>query len=567
MGYQPFIHETCETDVLIIGGGGAALRAALTAAVHGRSVRLVTKRGLMQAGSTAMAVSELLGIGGALGHTDERDEPEIHFQDTLNAGKGFIHPSLVRVLAEEAPERIQELFDWGVPFVNEEGCLDQRLSDYATYPRSCWVKGGDTGRAILRGLLHRLEQYSVQIHESIMIFQVLENNGRLCGALGVDRETGRIILFKAGSAVLATGGAQKIYRVSLSTEEMTGDGYALSLEIGLPLVNMEFVQFGPALMRPLAMALSGPIYTLNPKICNANEEEFLSSYLPSGVQPSQVFAKKVFPFSSSDLSKYLDIAIYSELLARRGTPNSTIYYDLREKAHLLKEKIPNTYQNLSALGLDMEREMLEVSIAAQCMNGGTLIEGVHGETGLTGLFVAGEVGGGLRGPDRPGGNSLTEGQVFGYRAGAKAAEIATSIQEVPNSLLSEAERRIKGLFTLPENGMGLEEMQKEIQTLMWENALVVRRREGLERVLEELDRTITRIPLPSQEDLYKALSLYNSIRTSQAVVLSALERRESRSAHYREDYPNKGGEEWEKSHSIRLSQGELLLEDHSWDSS
>ena len=232
--------------------------------------------------------------------------------------------------------------------------------------------------------------------------------------------TNKLIFFKTKAIILATGGAQQVFKINIGSNEMTGDGYAMALELGLPLINMEFVQFNPAVIKKKKIVLSAPVWRLHPRLYNVKNEELLSNYIPKNVTEYDIFQKKVAPFSCNDISKFFDISIFKEIKEGRGTKNDSIFMDLTNLKEL-KNKIPAIFYHLKKVGINPNKEYIEFSLAAQCMNGGILIKGINGETDIADLYVAGEVAGGLRGPDRPGGNSLAEGQVFGNRAGIAAS--------------------------------------------------------------------------------------------------------------------------------------------------
>lgn len=558
--------EMVTTDVLVVGGGGAAARAALAARTAGATVRLVTKGKNMADGSTVTAVSELFAIGAALRHANDQDSPEIHYQDTLRAGEGFINPELVRILAEEAPERVLELKEWGVPFQHEGNYLAQRLSDFASYPRVCWVEDGATGREIVRVLLGKLKELEVPIDEEVMIVQMLENEGSICGAVGLEAVTNRLIVYRAKSVVLATGGAQQLYKFNVGSKMMTGDGYALALDLGLPVINMEFVQFGPGMIYPKTQVLSGPIYRLQPRLYNGDNEEFLHKYLPMTVTETEVFANKAFPFSANNISKYLDLAIFQEVKSGRSTKHGGVLLDLRSSSADLMETIPITWKRLQELGIDPREQCLEVSIIAQCMNGGVLMKDPNGETDIDGLFVAGEVAGGARGPDRPGGNSLAECQVFGHRAGWAAAQREGSGRFIELSV-RWAEAGLKNRLN-NDSGPAAGKLRHEVQQLMWDNCLVIRDEAGLKRTmarLEELTEMASSGFSRGTDTPFVALGTANLITVARTVALSALLRRESRSTHYRKDYPQPGGSEWVKSLLIRqAADGSLTATNKQW---
>jgi len=538
-----------EDDVLVIGGGTAAMRAALAAAQSGAKVRVVSKSKFMEGGSSATGVSELLAIGAALGYTNKNDHPRHHFEDTLKAGSGFVSAELTKILTDEAPDRINELIEWGVPFEKKDGAYLQRKSDYARYPRVFSVKGGGTAREILRVLLQRVRDYGASLEEDTMVFDLLEWDGAFAGALGVRKGTGDVVFFRAKSVILTTGAAHQLYRDSVSTADMTGDGYAIAYRLGLPLLNMEFVQIGPGIIWPKTMVLSGPVYRMNPIFRDVQGREFLQDYLPNGLTPGEVIGKKVFPYTSSNHSAYLDIAIYRKQREGPSTEHGGVYMDLRGKQDISK-KIPTTFEHLQKQSVDPMSEELEVGIVMQCMNGGILMESGDASTRISGIYVAGEVAGGVRGPDRPGGNALCECQVFGNRAGKAAAGYAASAaRNCPAVSIESRVAERTGLLS-PDSGMDLESARATIQEIMWDCCLVIRREQGLLEGLQKLTALLDGIKQDKlyckRADLLEGLSVLNLLDVARIVMTAALERQESRGPHFRADYPHQNDDVWKK---------------------
>ena len=401
-----------KTDVLVVGGGGAAARAALEAARRGASVRLVSKGRLGAAGLTATAWSEILAIGAALGHTDPRDTPEAHYRDTMAGGEGFCDPRLVRVLAEDAPARVMDLVELGVPFDRDGDRLRQGLSDFASYPRTCRVNGS-TGPVILATLLKEIRRLGVPMDEGVMAAGLLVADGRVAGVMGLDVASGAITLYEAGAVVFATGGVGDAFHPTLSDWTNTGDGLAMALRAGARLVNMEFHQYIPGMIHPSVLVLSKPLYPLKPRFLNGLGEEFVPRYLPEGVSMEEAYRHKVSPYTASNASRHIDEGMFGEISQGRVAEHGGIYYDFTgctEEQFLAKA--PNSYRKLLSLGVDPLKQLVEVNILFQMINGGVVMNGPDAMCDLPGLFVAGETAGGVRGPDRPGGNSLCEGQVY-----------------------------------------------------------------------------------------------------------------------------------------------------------
>jgi len=539
--------QTIDTDVLVIGGGGAAARAAIEAAKYNVDVTMIIKGVLGKCGSTATAKSEAMGIAAAIGQADPKDNPYVHFKDTIKAGLGICNERLVHILTQNAPKQLSDLLEFGARFDMKGDKLIQRLSDSATYPRVCGG-GGVTGKIILEALIHALKQREVNILEKIMATRLLTNNNAVVGAVGIELETGNVLVFKAKSTILATGGPGCVYLYNVFTPEMTGDGHAMAYNAGARLVNMEFVQMGPAVIHPITLVLSGTLWRLNPRLYNALNDEFLHRYLPAGVTTSEVFRLKAFPFSTRTNAMFLDISIYSEIKAGRGTQNGGVYFDV---THVPEDKLiktaPITFQTLLSHGIDLRKQPVEIGIVAQHFNGGVKIN-EKAEAGVKGLYAAGEVAGGVRGADRPGGNALAECQVFGTIAGRHAAKRAKKIENVEVNP-SQLERELKRISNSRlREGVNVRIIRERIQRSMWENVFVIRNSQGLKKALNTLRKIEKELGLGvSTKNVAQFFEVQNMLTVARAISLSALVREESRGTHYREDYPKRNDDKWMRS--------------------
>jgi succinate dehydrogenase/fumarate reductase flavoprotein subunit len=552
--------QRVSLDVLVVGGGGAAARAAVEAARRGASVRLVNKGRFGRSGLSATARSEILSIAAALGHSDDRDSPEMHYRDTMKASEGFCDPALVRVLAEDAPGQVLDLLKLGVQFERDGDRLRQGLSDFATYPRTCRVDGV-TSIAILSALLREARRLAVPMDEGIMVADLIIQDGRVGGAVGIDTATGEMMVYEAPAVVLATGGVGGAFSPTLSDETMTGDGLAMAFRAGARLVNMEFHQLFPGIVHPITLVLSKPLYSLRPRLLNSLGEEFLCRYVPAGTSLEEVYREKVSPYSASNPSRYIDEGIYQEIRSGRCSPHQAIYYDFTHSSEEdFLTKAPNTYRMLRRRGIDPRKQPLEVGIMFQMINGGVMMVDPTSMTDVPGLFVAGETAGGVRGPDRPGGNSLAEGQVFGARAG-KFGALWTRNQG--GSTLSETAVRssIDRLDASVRRSTGtlVGSLRRALQRANWEDGLVIKRGERLRHLLsrlEEIDAELRQIRAHKGVELATALGVENMALVSRAIALSALQREETRASHYREDFP-RAAERWRKSIVVRLDGGQL----------
>jgi succinate dehydrogenase/fumarate reductase flavoprotein subunit len=565
------IDRIIETDVLVVGGGGAAARAALSAVEAGAEIRVAVKSKWLEGGSTATAFSELLAIAAAIGHADERDHPEIHYEDTLDAGRGFIDPELVWTLASEVPDRIQDLIDIGLNFDKQaNGKLVQGMSDFATYPRTCRVNGV-TARHILVALSKQIKKNCVPIDEHTSVFKlVTDENNNISGALAINTDTNELTLYKTPSVILACGGAQQVYKYAVGTADMIGNGYAMAYELGVPLINMEFIQIGPAAIKPSITLLSGPVWKTKPVLKNNIDEEIFSKYVPSHVNIDDVYKKKVFPFTISSDAFYFDTSIQKEMEAN-PTPNGGVWATMPTGSEeIVEQQIPKTNGVLKAKGINIFNDKFEVALIAQCMNGGALIETPDGSTKVPGLYIAGETAGGLRGPDRPGGNSLAEGQVFGHRTG-KAAATHAKQHTITNNVEDVATTMLAPLKEWIEKSNGIKYLNEAIQSLkdnMYKNCLIIRNEDRLNEALaciNELENTLDAGEFSlDKSNISAAIDFKHMLITARSIVISAQARTESRSCHYREDYPEKDDTNWIKSIYVVKEENEMIIKTRNW---
>jgi succinate dehydrogenase/fumarate reductase flavoprotein subunit len=534
-----------KTDVVVVGGGGAASRAALSAARAGAKVRLVAKAPLRSGGSTVHGASEIMSMGAA-GFGDTRDSSQVHFDDTMRAGKGFIDPALVRVLADEAPERIRDLIELGVNFDRSPGpvaqATDYKLirSDFGSYARAMGVSG-KTGRAFVEAISDELLRCGVQVDAPVMLVDIIRDcKGAIAGILGYDPDKRQLIHYEAAAVVMGTGGMHGAFEQQVSTPEMTGDGQAICLRHGAELVNLEFHQFGPALIHPYVQLFSKSCFLLHPKITNNLGEEFLERYLPKGVTLEEVYEEKVFPFTTTNVSRYLDIGIAREIEEGRGSQHGGVYFSF---AHVPEQQIeaviPNTARWMKERGLDVRKERFEVGIAFQCMNGGVRMTNADAESTIPGLFVIGELAGGVRGPDRPGGNSLAEGQVFGHRAGTAAARRAAEIRPGAAVTLAKSLDVVAEALLPTNRDIDLDAIERSIRHEMQHHCLVEKTEAGLNSALQAIQMAQSELKEVrlTPETLLRGLGLRNMADASEVVLRACLERRETRSGHFRSDHP------------------------------
>lgn len=542
MGSLPLELERVAADVVVVGGGGAASRAALSARQAGARVRLVTKAPFKAGGSTVHGASEIMSMGAA-GFGDKADSAQVHFEDTMRVGRGFIDPALVRVLAEEAPARIHDLIMLGVAFDEQKEGYKLIQSDFGSHARTLGVRGR-TGRAFVDAIAEEIVRLGVQIDANVALVDLVRDaDGAIAGVLGYDTARRRLVHYEAPCVVLGTGGIHSAFEQQVSTAEMTGDGQAICFRHGADLVNLEFHQLGAALVHPYVQLFSGSAYRLYPKMLNRDGVEFLPGYLPPGVDMKTVYDEKSFPFTSSNVSRYIDIAMAREIAEGRGTARGAVYFSFaHQPLDRLEAGLPHTVRWLRERGIDPTRDRLEVGVAFQCMNGGVRMTGPGAQSTIPGLYVIGELAGGIRGPDRPGGNSLAEGQVFGHRAGVAAAAEARARKAGTASTLGDTTDFLGESLARTGAGVDRAQLAGAVRRTMQKNCLVEKTARGLNEALEvvlsvkaELDAGLALGP----DTVIEGLSLRNLAQSSELVLRACLHRTETRSAHYRLDYPHK----------------------------
>ncbi len=556
--------QTHECDVLVVGSGGAGLRAAVEAASQGANVIVATKGTPGACGTTYTAASDWMAFGAAFGHADEADSPKEHWIDIMVKGGLVCRPELARIIAEEAPARFQELEDWGADFdKTEDGRFVQILSDGARYPRACG-RGADTGPIIVQVLMDECRRIneegpgSVEFLPRTMMVDLAIDSGRVHGAWGLNMINDDPVAITAPAVVLATGGAGKLYAINVFPEGATGDGYAMALRAGCPLVNFEFIQIGPSIVHPINFALSGVFWRLDPKITNINHEEFIPRYIPEGVDINEaIYIKGVsYPFTVRNASKWVDVAVFTEIKEGRGTEHRGVYMSL---AHQPEDVIENEarvpFEHLLKNGLDLRKEAIEFAPAIQHFNGGVLMD-TGARTCIEGLMAAGESGGGQHGADRPGGNALADSQVYGRRAGASAVEVSHEADAA--AVLDAAEA---GLAALGESGDGddVEEIIDDLGWEMWKGASVVRTEDSLSDALAAAERATERLE-DASGSLRRRAEARNIALLGRCVAIPARMRDESRGTHYRADVDAVNAPDWQRQIELRLDGDEIVAE-------
>jgi len=543
-------YETREHDVLIIGAGGAGLRAAIEALAEGASVGVVCKS-LLGKAHTVMAEG---GIAAAMANVDAADGWQPHFRDTMRGGKFLNNWRMAQLHAQEAPDRVRELEQWGALFDRtDKGAILQRAFGGHTYKRLCHV-GDRTGLEMIRTLQDRGVQLGFDVYMECTVTRLLTDGGRLAGAFGYWRENGRFIVFKAKSVVIATGGIGKAWPVTSNSWEYTGDGMTLAYEAGAELMDMEFVQFHPTGM-VWPPGVQGLLVTEAVRgeggiLRNKLGERFMEKYDPQRME-----------LSTRDV---VARSIYTEVKEGRGTEHGGAYLDISHKpAEYVKKKLPSMYHQFKELAdVDITKGPMEVGPTCHYVMGGIRVDAETAQSTLPGLFAAGEAAAGLHGSNRLGGNSLSDLLVFGRRAGLAAAEHAkrVSLTAVSEAQIAEAEKELLAPFSNP-NSESPYAVHRDLQRVMQSLVGIFRTEEDLKKAFAELEQLKARAAKASIEGSrlfnpgwHLASELKSMLTVSEAVALSALARTESRGAHSRIDYPNYDPV-WEKKHSIIVREG------------
>ena len=553
-------YETHEHDVLVIGAGGAGLRAAIEAAAHGVSVGLICKS-LLGKAHTVMAEG---GIAAALANTDPRDNWQVHFRDTMRGGKMLNNWRMAQLHAQEAPDRVNELEEWGALFDRTaDGRILQRNFGGHRFPRLAHV-GDRTGLEMIRTLQNHAIHQGIDVYMECTVSHLLKDGDRISGAFGYWREAGVFVVFHAKAVILATGGVGKVYGVTSNSWEYTGDGQTMAYMAGAELMDMEFVQFHPTgMIWPLSVR--GILVTEGVRgdggvLLNNQGERFMFNYIP------EMFAAETAD-TPEEAKRWLEgdrnarrppdlltrdvvaRAIRAEVLAGRGSPHGGVFLDIANQrdAETIKRKLPSMYHQFKQLGdLDITRQPMEVGPTCHYIMGGVRVEADTAATCVPGLYAAGEVAGGMHGSNRLGGNSLSDLLVFGQRAGASAAEYARRLLKIPDIDPQEVEVAAQFLVAPFEQG-GTENpyaVMQDIQQCMEDHAGIVRTKEELERglvVLGGLKQRAMHLKVSGSRHYnpgwHYAIDLRAMLVVCEAIIRSAINREESRGGHTRLDFP------------------------------
>jgi succinate dehydrogenase / fumarate reductase flavoprotein subunit len=527
-------YETHEHDVLVVGAGGAGLRAAIEALARGASVGVVCKS-LLGKAHTVMAEG---GIAAAMANVDRGDDWRTHFRDTMRGGKYLNNWRMAQIHAQEAPDRVRELEQWGALFDRTaDGNILQRAFGGHTFKRLCHV-GDRTGLEMIRTLQDRGVQMGFHVYMECAVTKLLTDGDRVCGAVGYWREQGRFVVFRAKSVVLATGGIGKAWKITSNSWEYTGDGMALAYDAGAELMDMEFVQFHPTGMvwppGVQGLLVTEAVRGEGGVLVNRLGERFMERYDPEKLD-----------LSTRDV---VARAIYTEVREGRGTEHGGAYLDISQKpAEYVRRKLPSMYhQFLELADVDITKGPMEVGPTCHYMMGGVRVDAETAETTVPGLYAAGEVAAGLHGANRLGGNSLSDLLVFGRRAGLAAAERADRAPSGSSDegQIEEATKEMLAFFERPE-GESPYAVHRDLTETMQSLVGIFRNEDDLEGGLakiRELQDRAGRLRVEGSRlfnpGWHLARDLKAMLTVSEAVARSALLRRESRGAHSRTDFAN-----------------------------
>jgi succinate dehydrogenase / fumarate reductase flavoprotein subunit len=559
-------YETFEHDVLVIGSGGAGLRAAIEASAAGVSVGMVCKC-LLGKAHTVMAEG---GIAAALANVDDRDSWKVHFADTMRGGQYVNNWRMAELHAKEAPDRVRELEAWGAVFDRtQDGRILQRNFGGHKYPRLAHV-GDRTGLEMIRTLQDHGVHQGIDVHMEICVGALLKDGERVIGAFGYDRERGRFKIFRAKAVVLATGGIGKAYKITSNSWDCTGDGHSLAYHAGAGLIDMEYIQFHPTGM-VWPPSVRGMLVTEGVRgeggiLTNKEGKRFMFDFIPDNYKAQTADNEEEgWRYTQGDKNArrppelltrdHVARCIVREIKEGRGSPHGGVYLDIawikkkmsNSEEHI-KRKLPSMYHQFKALGdIDITQEPMEVGPTTHYIMGGVHVDADTQMSDVPGLFAAGECAAGINGANRLGGNSLSDLVVFGKRAGEYAAKFAKE-----NGHGKIDEQQIEGCAREAlrpfENSAGENpySVQRDLQEVMQHNVGIVRDEVEMRAALDHLKtfwERAGRVGVIGHRDFnpgwHTALDLKNLLTVSEAITRAALERKESRGAQFRDDYPDK----------------------------
>jgi succinate dehydrogenase / fumarate reductase flavoprotein subunit len=564
------VHATFSYDVLIVGAGGAGLRAAIEAANSGVSVGLICKS-LLGKAHTVMAEG---GMAAAMAHNDDRDSWKVHFADTMRGGQYVNNWRMAEIHAKEAPDRVRELEGWGAVFDRTaDGRINQRNFGGHRYPRLAHV-GDRTGLELIRTLQDHAVQTGMTVHMEHTVVELLLDGGRAAGVLAYDREKGRFHVFAAKAVVLATGGIGRAYKITSNSWEGTGDGHALAYRAGAELIDMEFIQFHPTGM-VWPPSVKGILVTEGVRgeggvLKNSEGRRFMFDDIPDNYKPQTASdPEEGWRYTQQDKSArrppelltrdHVARCINREVKAGRGSPHGGVYLDIawikekiKDSEGHIKRKLPSMYHQFKELAdLDITKEPMEVGPTTHYVMGGVRVDPDSQMSTIPGLYAAGECASGINGANRLGGNSLSDLIVFGKRAGEYAAEFVkkNGATRIDDGAIEVAMKTALEPFERGASGENPYKVQADLQETMQALVGIVRLEHEMQDALTRIEgfkERASRVGVAGRREYHAgwhtALDLRNLLSVSEAVTRSALERKESRGGHFREDHPDKVAE-------------------------
>jgi succinate dehydrogenase / fumarate reductase, flavoprotein subunit len=572
-------YETHDYDVVIIGAGGAGLRAAVEASAQGARTALVCKS-LLGKAHTVMAEG---GIAAAMGNVYPEDNWKVHFRDTMRGGKLLNNWRMAQIHAQESPDRVLELEEWGALFDRtHDGLILQRDFGGHRYARLAHV-GDRTGLEMIRTLQQHAVHKGIDVYMECNLQRLLTDGGKISGAFGYWRETGKFIVFKCKAVVLATGGGGKAWKVTSNSWEYTGDGVTMAMDVGADLMDMEFMQFHPTGM-VWPPSVRGILVTEGVRgdggtLKNTKNERFMFNYIPEFFRAETAetekeadawYENKKNNRRTPDLLPRDEVAraINSEVKAGRGTPHGGVFLDIasRRPADYIQRRLPSMYHQFKELAdVDITKEPMEVGPTCHYSMGGVRVDADSTATTVPGLFAAGEVAAGLHGANRLGGNSLSDLLVFGRRAGLYAAEYAKAAQ-ILSVDAGQIDRYARELLA-PFESKGNENpysVHADLQDCMQNLVGIIRTDSELKRALDvigQLKERTRNLKVEGNRQYntgwHLALDLHSLLSFAEAATIAAIERKESRGGHTRDDYPSTDPEFAKTNIVIRRKNGDL----------
>jgi succinate dehydrogenase / fumarate reductase flavoprotein subunit len=563
-------HQTYSYDVLVIGAGGAGLRAAIEAANGGVSVGLICKS-LLGKAHTVMAEG---GMAAAMAHNDDRDNWRVHFADTMRGGQYINNWRMAEIHAKEAPDRVRELEAWGAVFDRTpDGRINQRNFGGHRYPRLAHV-GDRTGLELIRTLQDHTTYLGVTVHMEHTVIELILDGGRAAGVLAYDRERGRFHVFTAKAIVLATGGVGRAYQITSNSWEGTGDGHALAYRAGAEMIDMEFIQFHPTGM-VWPPSVRGILVTEGVRgeggvLRNSEGKRFMFDDIPDNYKPQTASdPEEGWRYTQGDKTArrppelltrdHVARCINREVKAGRGSPHGGVFLDIawiKEKisdseGHI-KRKLPSMYHQFMVLAdLDITKEAMEVGPTMHYIMGGIRVDADTQESTIPGLFAAGECAAGINGANRLGGNSLSDLIVFGKLAGEYAAQHArkSGAVKVDDGAVDRAMKASLAPFDRGSSGENPYKVQSDLQETMQNLVGIVRTESEMQEALKKLgsfNERAARVGIDGHREYnsgwHTCIDLRNLLDCSEMIARSAIERKESRGGHFREDFPDKKAE-------------------------